>query len=302
MNIDQAKHIGLAELLTRLDIHPRQTQASRLLYLSPVRVEKTPSFYVYLKTNTWHDFGDGRGGDAVDLACAWLKFYKHDCTPADGLRWLRNMQVGFVPYYPLPALAASRDEPGLTLVKRQPLQHLALRHYLDKRGIPFPIARAHLQELRVRNPHTDKGFFALGFANEEGGHELRNPFFKGTLGAKALSIVRGTDPLSRRFHVFEGMMDYLSALTQARCPALKGDSYVLHSVTNLKQLYPYIHGYGYRVGYSWLDNDGAGQQATAALQAFCQTQADLVHKPMNQVYAPHKDLNAWHMHVLGLSL
>src|SRR5215211_2798923 len=34
----------------------------------PDHPDKSPSFVVYLDTNSWHCFGCGRGGDVVDLA------------------------------------------------------------------------------------------------------------------------------------------------------------------------------------------------------------------------------------------
>lgn len=94
-------------------------------------------------------------------------------------------------------------------------------------------------------------------------------------------------------------MDYLSAISQLNGRGLKGDAIVLNSLSCLKQAIPYIQNYGYRVAYSWMDNDKAGEKATTALSEFIQTEAELKHTPMNKVYAPHKDVNAWHMHKLN---
>jgi hypothetical protein len=51
-----------------------------------------------------------------------------------------------------------------------------------------------------------------------------------------------------------------------------------------------------------MDNDSAGEKATTLLNDFFQTQEGLTHQPMNKLYAPHKDVNAWHMHQRNLSL
>jgi hypothetical protein len=51
-----------------------------------------------------------------------------------------------------------------------------------------------------------------------------------------------------------------------------------------------------------MDNDTAGEKATALLKDFFKMQEGLTHQPMNKLYAPHKDVNAWHMHQLKLSL
>lgn len=302
MNIDQAKAIPIAQILHNLAIHPRRTSPEKSLYLSPIRKENTPSFWVYTKPNRWHDYGIGQGGDAIDLAQAYLKFTREDHTVSDALRWLSN--IGLAPielpsFYPDPL---PKSDPELLLKDKKPIQHLGLVQYLHKRGIDPELARLYLKEIHVRNRQTRKSFFALGLANVEGGYELRNPFFKGSLGPKAISFIRGSRPKPDSIHLFEGSMDYLSALMQANVRHFNGDTIVLNSVTGLPEAIAYIRNYGYRRAYSWLDNDKAGQTATDTFAAFVRTQADLTHKAMNRLYAPHKDVNAWHMHQRHLTL
>ena len=301
MNIHDAKEIPIVEILNKLDIQPRRTNKHKLLYLSPLRDEKTPSFWVDTKTNRWHDFGDGNGGDLVDLVCAFLKSTREACTTSDALRWIRNMGVGPYVFQPVQT-DTPKEEASLILKKARPIQHIGLIHYLKKRGIALELADQHLKEIHVRNQRTKKSFFALGLDNEECGYELRNPFFKGTLGTKAISFIRGREPKPASIHLFEGVFDYLSAISQFKGRGFKGDTIILNSLSCLKQITPYVQNYGYRVAYTWLDNDPAGEKATASLDEFFKTQDDLVHKRMNRVYIPHKDLNAWHMHTLNLTL
>ncbi|UFH54798.1 toprim domain-containing protein [Spirosoma sp. KNUC1025] len=302
MNIDHAKAIPIAEILSLLKIQPRRVSGSKRLYLSPRRAEKTPSFWVYTKTNRWHDYGDGQGGDTVDLVCEYLKYTREEHTVSDALRWLKNMHIAPHAFPPLHTDTDHTDDTGLILKDRKSIQHLGLIHYLQKRGIPLELARQHLKEIHVRNKQTKKSFFALGLPNEEGGYELRNPFFKGCLGVKAITFKRGTDPKPNTINLFEGSMDYLSAASHLKDQRFKGDTVILNSLSCLSQISAYIQNYGYRTAYSWFDNDLAGEKATQAFAQFCQTQADLIHKPMNRIYAPHKDVNAWHMHQKGLVL
>jgi hypothetical protein len=49
-----------------------------------------------------------------------------------------------------------------------------------------------------------------------------------------------------------------------------------------------------------MDNDEPGKRATNSLEEFFKTGECLAHKPMNTIYAPYKDVNAWHMVKLGL--
>jgi hypothetical protein len=301
MNIDHAKAIPVAEILKRLDHHPRKSSSGKLLYLSPIRKEKTPSFWVYTKANRWHDYGIGQGGDTVDLICAFLKYTKEDHTIPDALRWLNNIMGRRYEFQPVCCHEPENDkESGLMLRKATLVQHRGLVHYLQKRGIPFDIAQKHIAQVHVKSKRTGKSFYALGFDNEEGGYELRNPFFKGSLGPKTISLVRSSQPAPDSVHLFEGFIDYLSAIARLKGHQFKGDAIILNSISCLRQVAPYIQGYSYRTAYSWFDNDPAGQRATKAFHEFVQTQPDLLHVPMNQVYAPHKDVNAWHMQQLGL--
>lgn len=302
MDIEHANTIPIAEILTKLSQQPQHTNHHKLRYLSPLRNEKTASFHLNTKTNRWHDFGEGIGGDTVNFVCAYLRSTKEPDTIPDALRWINNMAGGSCYIAPVVFEEHRPEEPSLSLKTKRPIQHVGLTHYLTKRGISLPIAHRHLKEVHVRNHNTNKSFFALGFPNEEGGFELRNPFFKGSLGSKSISFIRGSEPKPRGIHLFEGFMDYLSAISQLKGATFKDDAIVLNSLSCLKQAIPYMQNYGYGVAYTWLDNDTAGEKATLSLTEFFKTQDELVHKRMNRVYAPHKDVNAWHMYQHNLTL
>lgn len=299
MDKTQAKAIGLPEILRLLGSEPVRVRNGKAWYFSPLRQEKTPSFMVDLHTNRWYDFGEAKGGDSIDLVQCYLQSTHEAHTLPDALRWLGNMTGGAaVPLWSPPEKALPESE--LVLISNRPLQHRGLMNYVEKRGIAPLLAAKHLRELRVRNQATGKYFFSLGFANEEGGYELRNPFFKGCLRPKSLSFVRGK--AAKSIHFFEGFMDYLSALSQAGQSSFVQDVIVLNSVSCLGQALAYVQNYGYRRVYTWLDNDPAGEKATARLADFCKTQQGLLHQPLNRLYLPYRDVNAWHMHQRGLRL
>lgn len=294
----------MSEILGKLHQEPQRINNTKLWYRSPLRAEKTASFLVDTQTNRWHDFGKGRGGDLVDFVCAYLKFTREEYTVSDALRWIKNMggsSYEMAPVYP-DTDKSVKDGSGLVLKTKKPIQHPGLIHYLEKRGIPLAVASRYLKELRVYNSQTRKSFFAVGFPSEEGGFELRNPFFKGCLGTKAITFIRGQTPKPNGIHLFEGFMDYLSAVSQLNGKGFLADVIILNSLSCLKYAIPYLQNYGYRIAYTWMDNDEAGEKATAALADFFQTQQDLKHQAMNKIYAPHKDVNAWHMHQRSLTL
>ena len=121
---------------------------------------------------------------------------------------------------------------------------------------------------------------AIGFRNETEGLELRNRFFKGCIPPKDISLKRnGSDVCA----VFEGFMDYLSAMQLGIIASL--DWLVLNSVSNVEKAVRALHGYE-RID-CFLDNDDAGRRTLERLRA------DFGEKVIDRssLYADHKDLN-----------
>lgn len=301
MNIEQAKTIPLALILEKIGCTPTRERKHDSTYLSPLRNERTPSFQVNHVKNLWFDFGTGKGGDVIGFVCAWLESSKESYTVSDALRWLDNMAGYASAIKPITAIGDSKEDSDLLLKQAKPIRHPALIRYLESRGIPMNIASAYMVEVLVLNRETTKDFFALGFANEDEGYEIRNPFFKGCVGAKAISFIRGKQPKPGGIHIFEGVMDYVSAIAFQKVERFDDDTIVLNSLSLLKQATPYIKNYGYHVAHTWLDNDLAGQKGTKSLADFFATEENLKHEPMNGIYHPHKDMNDWHMNRLSLS-
>lgn len=293
MNIEQAKTIPLALILENIGCKPTRVRTKESTYSSPLRNERTPSFHVNHAKNVWFDHGIAKGGTPVEFACAYLESQGEASTISDVLRWLSNMSGLASTIRTIPVQDHSKEDRNLELKRTQALQHPALVKYLENRGIPLKFAAPYVVEVYVRNRESKKNFFALGCANEEEGYEIRNPFFKGCVGTKAISFIRGSKPKPEGIHIFEGFLDYVSAITFKNVPQFEDDTIILNSLSCLRQATPYIKNYGYKVAYTWLDNDKAGQKGTQALAEFFKTEENLRHKPMNVVYLPHKDMNAW---------
>jgi len=148
---------------------------------------------------------------------------------------------------------------------------------------------------------SKRHFVALAFpSGEDGGVELRNLYFKGCIGPKDITVIRGKHDKPEEFHVFEGWPDFVSAVADQQDWQFNGDAYVLNSLSLLDRPTPYIQGYGYKRAYTWMDNDTAGYAAQKVLGDFFKSQGGLVHYPMNDRYLPHKDVNAARIHKLTL--
>jgi DNA primase len=67
INCNQAKKIDIVTYLENLLVKPTKVTGSDYWYLSPLRLEKDPSFKVNRKLNVWYDHGIGKGGNLIDL-------------------------------------------------------------------------------------------------------------------------------------------------------------------------------------------------------------------------------------------
>ena len=169
-------------------------------------------------------------------------------------------------------------EPQFTDGEVTPLSHPALLNYLRERGIPSDIATANCVEIHY-SLHG-KNYFAVGFPNEDGGYEIRNKFFKGSIPPKAVSLIKNG---STTVNVYEGFVDFLSGLTLGH--GRTEDNLVLNSVANREKAYKHLDGYS--LIKCWLDNDEAGR---LCLQSLYRRYGDKV-KDFSVVFRPSKDVN-----------
>ena len=256
--ISEIKNIPLADFLSSLGYEPAVRKGTRLWYKSPLRQEQTPSFKVDTALNCWYDFGAGKGGNIIDLA---TELYQ-----STDLRYLMRCIANSYPVPSVQTVASSfpqrHSAPSVEQFEVVPLEHRALIAYLQERGIPAHIAKSNCKEAHYSL--NGKSYFAVAFKNVNNGWELRNRYFKGCRGRKDISYLPWSrDSPSTECAVFEGFIDYLSALT---LDIISGtDAIILNSVVNVNKAVSYLKGY--TVVNCYLDNDNAGQTALAELTA-----------------------------------
>ena len=148
---------------------------------------------------------------------------------------------------------------------------------LERTGYQCPRCHTNCEEVRYR-VHGNQ-FYAIGFRNDAGGLELRNRFFKGCIPPKDISLKRNDSDVCA---VFEGFMDYLSAM---QLGIIASDWLVLNSVSNVEKAVKVLQGYE-RIE-CFLDNDEAGRRTFQRLHdCFGEKVID-----RSFLYAEHKDLN-----------
>ena len=277
MQLHDIKQIPIVDYLARSGYKPKLTKGVNYWYYSPLRSELTPSFKVNAERNQWYDFGTGDHGDIIDLVCA----LQH-CSTAEAMRRLAALKgVRLAPSFSFGGTTPVRSQaPSMELIGVQAVKHPKLLLYLTERGLQPSDVSPFLSEVYYRV--SEKCFFALGFQNDAGGWELRNPYFKGCFAPKAITTIKGTD--SHKLQLFEGFIDFLS--WRKLHPEVQADSIILNSLTLLPKLTPTLHPYP--IIESLLDNDEAGDRATKQL-----FDAGLPVKDMRACYAPYKDINEY---------
>ena len=277
MQLHDIKQIPIVDYLAQTGYKPKLTKGVNYWYCSPLRSELTPSFKVNVEHNQWYDFGTGDHGDIIDLVCA----LQH-CSTAEAMRRLSALKgVRLAPSFSFGGITPLRSQaPSMELISVQAVKHPKLLLYLTERGLQPSDASPFLSEIYYKV--SEKCFFALGFPNDAGGWELRNPYFKGCFAPKAISTIKGTD--SHKLQLFEGFMDFLS--WRKLHPEVQDDSIILNSLNLLPKLIPSLHAY--TMIESLLDNDEAGDRVTKQL-----IDAGLPVKDIRACYAPYKDINEY---------
>ena len=273
MEIQHIKQIAITNYLQQQGYAPARVQGIHYWYYSPLRNERTPSFKVNTERNQWYDFGSGEHGDIIDLVCAL-----HRCTISEAIRLLSGAkQVALQEF----SFGGERkiSEHKLEILSAQPLSNPNLLRYLAARAIPLPIASAYCSEVLFRN--MKRTHYAIGFANDALGGEIRNMYFKGCIAPKAITTIKRE---SDRLQIFEGFMDFLS--WQTLHPSSTCDAIVLNSLALLPRIQEKIKGY--KQVESFLDNDDAGRKSFEVLKHFCPSIIDGSVR-----YRTHKDLNEW---------
>lgn len=285
MNITEAKRIRIVDYLRLLGHEPKKVQGGQYWYLSPIREEKTPSFKVNDHRNEWYDFALAQGGDIIDLG----KLLFDTSSIENVLRRIEEGAAACPHTHPF-IRSQERVKDEMRNIRVMPLGHQSLLSYLVTRRIDLVTGKLHCQEIHYEL--RGRSYYAIAFANQSGGFEVRNPYFKGCLGGKDITIVRhDKSGMQDRCCVLEGFMDFLSYMTLLKkgskevCREEPCDFVVLNSVHNLKKCLLRLDCY--RFIHCYLDNDMAGKKTAETISGLYGERVT----DESVRYAGYKDLN-----------
>lgn len=276
LSISEAKEMDMVIYLSALGHEPAKIRNNDYWYLSPLREEKTPSFKVNRKLNRWYDHGLGRGGNLIDFGIEY-----HRCTFVELLDKLSG-NLSFQKPHAQMAKRVYEPETKIRVLGDFALASFALLRYVEQRHIPIEIAQKYCREIRYEL--NEKTYYGIGFKNDSGGWEIRNPYFKASSSPKDITTFKnGSDEAV----VFEGFTDFLSfQFLHKNLPGNSQDFVVLNSVSFFERARLFMEQH--QTIRLYLDRDDAGQK-------YCRRALSMSNKYTDEskLYKNHKDLNDW---------
>jgi DNA primase len=248
MNYQTAKKIDIVSYLKKIGKEPEKIRGNTAWFFSVLRTEKTASLKIDLEKNLWYDFGFGSGGTIIDLL-----MYLHNFSSKEALDMISNDTFLFHQQEkPL------KQEMKYLIKKVTDLDNENLLSYLDERKINRDFARRFCCQVHYTFDHK-KEYYGIGLKNDNGSYEVRNKFFKGCLGGKAITtIVNNSQVVS----LFESWSDFLSYLTLKK--KVPDENYIiLNSTSMVKKAVELAREYSEIKVF--FDNDEAGNKATSFL-------------------------------------
>lgn len=281
MNIEKAKQIPIELVLQKMNYTPSKTNGFDVWFLSPFRVEKTPSFKVNTKINRWYDHGLQKGGNIIDFVS--MKF---NYTISEVLNFLNNYSdEAIFSFQKQKSMESNTNETisEIKITKVIEIQHYALKQYLESRNVNIYEDEPNLKELH----YTLKGknYFAIAFQNNSLGFELRSKYTKICIGKKDITLIKNN---SNTLLVFEGFMDYLSYKNSSHYNTENLDFLILNSVAMINKCVEILLNYEEIDLY--LDNDNPGKTYT---QETLKKYNNCIDK--SNIYSKYKDFNEYHI-------
>jgi CHC2 zinc finger len=302
MNTQQVKQIDFPKFLSQHGFEPVKSLklGRELWYISPFRSEKTPSFHTSFLGGKWiwNDFGD-EGGTIIDFVMRYKSIDIQEAlnyleTFSDRVVFVEKKQAEGAPQY---------FEPIFQIDSIQTISRS--KDFIEKqRGVNLSVANKYFSEIVFTNTQTQKQYFGIGLKNVSEGYEIRNPFFKTSIGKKDFSFLKGQKTGS--VCIFEGFLDFPSLIVDLQDfrqsedlskiflsnekNSLAPDVIILNSASFKKPVLDFIKEKDYKFVHGFWDNDKTGLD----LKAFFE-EALGQHKVIswNHLYECCKDYNEY---------
>lgn len=272
MNCNKAKKIDLYSYLKKNCFKPKKETKNEAWFLSPFRVEKTPSFKVNLDKNIWYDFGLGLGGTIIDFV---MKY--NNCSIKEALSILSSNTFSF---HQQPKTIATNKEPNYEVTKVGKLKHPNLISYIQQRKLNYEFTEKFCFQVHYTFDNGNE-YYSIGFLNDSGGFEIRNKYFKGCLGKKNITFINNHFNVAAIFESWSDFIAYLTYLNEIP----EENFIILNSTALVKKVIDLISDF--KKVRVFVDNDFSGSRVTEIIKNNCKNEFE----DCRILYKNHKDLN-----------
>lgn len=275
MNCADAKKIDIATFLDKMG-YSGKSRGAFVWYLAPYRKEITASLSIDTVKNVWADFATGETGDITDL----VKLMFRTDTPG-ALKLLYDFDSKGVSFHrALHCEEKTKLNPAI-INQVLPLESKSCCWYLKSRNIRINIAKLYVNEIYYSI--NGNSFYSVAFKNDKGGYAIRNKYFKGAIAPNYYTTIKGNN--LGELNIFEGFINFLSALCFFNVNRFGGDTIILNSLVNLVYVLPLLKEY--EVINSFLDNDRSGIEA---LNSITEVHPKVIDRS-KAIHEKHKDFN-----------
>lgn len=288
MEKETARSIPITDVCQALGLTWEKDSGGNAYFKSPkVPDQRTGSLSISASKSVWHDYATAESGDSISLvqyvrgtdfhgAMQWFEENFSFCetetqrSRSSAKPYTHNTnttKTNGTGLFTSPAGSAqgapNAVPQGLEIIETRELYSYPLKNYLSSRGIPPNVAVPYVKEIRYSN--AGKEFYAVGFPNDAGGYELRSGSFKGAIAPKEVSFIHGSISGPKYLTVFEGFIDFLSALVYFDVDQPSWDTVVLNSTAMVNHVKPLLRHY--KTVHCFLDNDASGIATLSKLKA-----------------------------------
>ena len=274
MNCKNIKEkVGIRAVLESFNHFPVKENRRTASYFALDREEKIPSLSVNFEKNQAFDFGTGRSYDVISIVQLIKK-----CSVSDALKYLSQF-VCITEKSSSKKLTIKRE--NYRIIRVQEVKHPTLVDYLKFRKV-------FEQKDLVKEVYYEMGgkqYFGIGFENQSGGFEIRNPYSKICLGKKDITLIQ-SNTKSSEIAIFEGFFDYLTFRNLEKNQSSTCDYLILNSTSMLFKAEEILKNYSQI--FLFLDNDENGKSTKLKIQNQYKSLEDC-----SLIYHNFKDLNEW---------
>ncbi|WP_337045433.1 toprim domain-containing protein [Emticicia sp. 17c] len=283
--INQAKAVPLTSIMQSIGHELQHQSGNELLYYSPFRDERTPSFSIDVNKNLWSDFGNSKKYEKGDSPIGFVMLY-HKLTFPAAVEWLLRFDgcVKTATY-----MVTHEKEQALKVLAIKQITNPKLIQYAESRSISYTVLSKYCKEVIYKHTASNRIYTAIGFKNNADGYELRfkgkdnGKDFKACLGKKDITFI---DNFQSDLLVFEGFFDFLSFI-ELDVYNFQANYLILNSIALLNRFdFTPVNAI-----YSYLDNDKGGRNTYDKIKQLHQPKHIINASAWN--FPNHKDLNEY---------